>query len=154
MTAKLMKTTDTPRTDAALWSAPVNWAHSRDFVDADFARALERELRIIAAIVADLTPDQLAQPMEVVHAVERYAAEQLRLERECAELRKALEWQPIESAPKDRAILTSDNQGRVITGWWQADCWHTGWVSGGHRSDVEEIHPTHWRPLPPPPAAP
>lgn len=35
----------TPRTDAAMWSAPVNWSHSKEFVDADFARKLELELK-------------------------------------------------------------------------------------------------------------
>lgn len=63
-------------------------------------------------------------------------------------------WLPIETAPKDgTVILTTDGADNTLTGWWQNDCWHTGWVSGGHRSDPETLSPTHWIPLPSPPNA-
>lgn len=35
-----------------MWSAPVNWSHSKEFVDADFARQLEHELNAAKAELA------------------------------------------------------------------------------------------------------
>lgn len=69
-------------------------------------------------------------------------------------------WQPIETAPKDRAIL-------VIGGTWHDDTSHTGneyplhdwalaswrngwWIGYGEAANAEcWAEPTHWAPLPP-----
>lgn len=79
-----------------------------------------------------------------------------------------MEWQPIETAPKDRSIL-------VVGGTWSSDgggsgmcdndypltqsviaCWQRdGWCMGNGDAYNEEwwATPTHWMPLPPPPSA-
>ncbi len=76
-------------------------------------------------------------------------------------------WQPIESAPHDAEVLgwfpyyaTSAMRGSVFVMRWNADT-HTnkprpyfeasGWVWGTR--DQRSKQPTHWRPLPPAPAA-
>jgi hypothetical protein len=59
------------------------------------------------------------------------------------------EWQPIETAPKDRTILLW-----VPYDAWQVCAWdelHKEWVSTGGLSF--DAVPTHWMPLPEPPAA-
>lgn len=65
------------------------------------------------------------------------------------------EWQPIETAPKDRAVLawSIDFFASVIEiVWWEEDNSDgPGWALGdsGFRCT-----PTHWMPLPEPPDAP
>lgn len=59
-----------------------------------------------------------------------------------------MEWQPIETAPKDgRNILGHDKYSNVTECIrWVKNKWVTTW-------DHEEFDdPTHWMPLPPPPS--
>lgn len=56
-----------------------------------------------------------------------------------------MEWQPIETAPKDgRDILVMDGDWLTI-GWWSGEEWC--------RQDLHLSlsNPTHWMPLPEPP---
>lgn len=66
-----------------------------------------------------------------------------------------MEWQPIETAPKDgSAILIGGIGGVDRARWgWEAP-WIDGWWTDGHRSDAEgpDFTPTHWQPLPAPPS--
>lgn len=59
------------------------------------------------------------------------------------------EWQPIETAPKDRAILVYglrySGEGYQEVTHWYSDRWPIEWMEGYHT-------PTHWQPLPDPPA--
>lgn len=61
-----------------------------------------------------------------------------------------MEWQPIETAPKDGELLVywvcrETGEGfRAVAAWSQ---W--GWISDGDGL----IYPTHWMPLPAPPKA-
>jgi hypothetical protein len=81
--------------------------------------------------------------------------------------RALAEWQPIETAPKDgRFVLVADprlDQPVTIGAYYKADrdeqtgrfsagSWD-GWLSmdGDHLASIS--HPTHWMPLPDPPAA-
>ena len=79
-----------------------------------------------------------------------------------------MNWQPIETAPRDGTWILLAG-GRVEYGWyaeqpplvvgqytndgpgglddWQ---WHFAWYDGGYYG--EYIGPTHWQPLPEPPA--
>lgn len=72
------------------------------------------------------------------------------------------EWQPIETAPKDRYILlfrpTAPNWQRVAEGKWDAQehnkkprpYWSCPWRITFN--DGDRLHePTHWMPLPSPP---
>ena len=68
--------------------------------------------------------------------------------------KKAMQWRPIATAPKDgRWILVS------AVGWepeitcWSPSVWGDGWHSGGIGSDSygTSFDPSHWMPLPPPP---
>lgn len=59
-----------------------------------------------------------------------------------------IDWQPIETAPKDRAPLILFTQGSTPhTGSYWVGAWEGYWME-----DVEcrEIHPTHWCALHPP----
>ena len=69
------------------------------------------------------------------------------------------EWQPIETAPKDREILIFDTSGRQrVCQWVTAVEDGTGaWIYGRRLSPIDPVaffveHPTHWRLLPSPPA--
>lgn len=67
-----------------------------------------------------------------------------------------MEWQPIETAPKNGSILlVTDKEEMYLAGWWNwsfvfptrgTDAWR---VVGSDRGDgCEIINPTHWLPLP------
>lgn len=70
---------------------------------------------------------------------------------ECQELNQ---WQPIESAPKDRQILTwSKEDGQNVT-YWSTSLWVEkggSWIIYESRSDTWILYPTHWMELPPEP---
>lgn len=62
------------------------------------------------------------------------------------------QWQPMESAPEDATsiLLWAPEWDEPISGYWHREhkCWRQG-----DRSWGEKIHsPTHWQPLPTPPA--
>lgn len=77
------------------------------------------------------------------------------------------EWQPIETAPKDRspiviAVPTKDRDDFIVGEayfdpehydgeWWWAGTGH-GDYHGGPISEINHHMPTHWMPLPAPPA--
>jgi hypothetical protein len=81
-------------------------------------------------------------------------------------------WQPIGTAPKDGTpiLLASPvgNETRISVGFWDAEfalgwdeaaersSWRSAWTDGTVASfsyeEYTELHPTHWRPLPDPPA--
>lgn len=59
-----------------------------------------------------------------------------------------MRWQPIESAPRDAVILLFEPHeagGFCFVGWWSVDLW---------RNTIDHLkqYPTHWMPLPEPPA--
>ena len=76
-----------------------------------------------------------------------------------------MEWQPIETAPKDgtwvlcyglahdedaseprifTAVWTNWRNGKKLKNWW----WQFAWFDGGYYGECE---PTHWMPIPAPP---
>lgn len=62
-----------------------------------------------------------------------------------------MEWQPIETAPKDGSefigyVATSYQGGAVVLHWYKK----YGWIDW----DYDVWEPTHWMPLPPPPVTP
>jgi len=79
-----------------------------------------------------------------------------------------MDWQPIETAPKDGTwVLLSG--GSIYYGWdgetfpphvvaqfiggpkyREEQCWQFAWYDGGYYGEYE--NPTHWMPLPAPPA--
>ena len=60
-------------------------------------------------------------------------------------------WQPIETAPKDRTpVLLWDLVVGVLVARWDGAAWPHYWDSETIPGQDEL---THWRPLPPPPAA-
>jgi hypothetical protein len=75
--------------------------------------------------------------------------ENARLKAEVERLRKAGEWQPIETAPKDMTRVLGYVEEYIVVMWWFTysngrSCWET--VDG-----ESEVDPTHWMPLPKPP---
>ena len=71
-------------------------------------------------------------------------------------------WQPIETAPKDGTVILLyspekwDSDGMWI-GWWfdEGDSREHGWYdseSASHKASFLNGEPTHWHPLPEPPA--
>jgi len=66
-----------------------------------------------------------------------------------------MDWQPIETAPKDgkRFLIWSAIDGMEI-GYWSTSLWVKkggAWIIYEARSDTIELEPTHWMPLPEPP---
>ena len=59
---------------------------------------------------------------------------------------KMIEWQPIETAPKDIGAIIGSNGQWVLAMRWATN--GMAWTSEYHRSAVV---PTHWMPLPNPP---
>jgi hypothetical protein len=69
------------------------------------------------------------------------------------------DWQPIETAPKDKAIMLCVAGWQPCSGrWWPVDgCWVSFDWDGHFDSDKEmtdyvngtTYEPTHWMPLPP-----
>lgn len=57
-----------------------------------------------------------------------------------------MDWQPIETAPKNDVIVLTDG-GWLMSGFWNHHCWMTGF-SHGDLTVTVKIHPTHWAPLP------
>lgn len=66
-----------------------------------------------------------------------------------------MEWQPIETAPKDCQILLHKAGGDMHVGVWVQDPW-TGDEAFAIADLGEQgraiVKPTHWQPLPPPPS--
>ena len=66
-----------------------------------------------------------------------------------------MEWQPIETAPKDgtEVLVYGDGQGMSVAWWETKYIWVRpgAWVSDFGRSDTHTHEPSHWMPLPPPP---
>lgn len=73
------------------------------------------------------------------------------------------EWQPIETAPKDRRVIVVDADGRVEIAYWQENprvwedqpqgpCWTVFEPEDYFYAYHLIAHPpTHWMPLPEPP---
>ena len=63
-----------------------------------------------------------------------------------------MEWQPIETAPKDGSkVLLTDGDRTEIAHWWgkaQEGFWEV-WTCEPFYEDFKQ--PTHWMPLPQPP---
>ncbi len=63
-----------------------------------------------------------------------------------------MNWQPIETAPKDGSsiLLGASGSEEIVVGHWEADM-NMGWVCS--HTDYFDLHikPTDWMPLPPPP---
>lgn len=58
-----------------------------------------------------------------------------------------LDWQPIETAPKDDVIVLTDG-GMLWQGFWQEGYeWVTGYNDGIMQVSIK-LQPTHWAPLP------
>lgn len=89
------------------------------------------------------------------------------------------DWRPIDSAPKDKSILlgspeTGDDPAISTLGWWEGpesdgmdymghdggfvdydySTYRPGRSIGNPKSHYPPRQPTHWQPLPEPPAAP
>lgn len=71
-----------------------------------------------------------------------------------------MEWQPIETAPKDGRMVLLAESGYVECGFWHdgSECYGhrggAGWFSEEDRHNLltaRNVHPTHWMPLPAPP---
>lgn len=60
------------------------------------------------------------------------------------------EWRPIDAAPKDgEDVLATDGTAMLVTYWYGP---HVGWLYDFDDYGVEGWQPTHWMPLPEPPA--
>jgi hypothetical protein len=81
-----------------------------------------------------------------------------RLTAELEKLRSALQWQPIETAPKDGTPILAREKGAGPAVYMMCTMWSgselEGWRIPGARgwTNARWFHPTHWMHLPPPPA--
>jgi len=63
-----------------------------------------------------------------------------------------MEWQPIETAPKDGMRVMLCSAIGKIPGWAnKRDYYHLAQWNGQHWTPYVPNHWTHWMPLPPPP---
>lgn len=70
-------------------------------------------------------------------------------------------WQPIETAPKQKVVLlwaltdTETGNWLMATGYWMPGYGDDpgAWTWDGRRLKAYDTQPTHWQPLPEPPAA-
>ncbi len=79
-----------------------------------------------------------------------------------------MKWQPIETAPKMKTVLLFavteiDPSTKAVRNWkMDSGFWHTGyeddapvmspWCWEGRQLRAMDVQPTHWMPLPEPPA--
>jgi hypothetical protein len=81
-----------------------------------------------------------------------------RLTEENEKLRAALQWQPIETAPRDGTPILAREKGAGPAVYMMCTMWSgselEGWRIPGARgwTNARWFHPTHWMHLPPPPA--
>lgn len=66
------------------------------------------------------------------------------------------DWQPIETAPKDRRILVITKRGAMYAAEWSKNPYtdHEAWLIAridNQNGDCLITQATHWMPLPPPP---
>ena len=62
-------------------------------------------------------------------------------------------WRPIETAPMDGACIMAYWKTMRITMFPMIVFWDEGWQPfNDMMRDYGEVYPTHWTPLPPPPA--
>lgn len=88
--------------------------------------------------------DLLAKLVAADMAIEEQLQEIERLRKEVAKLRKATVWQPIETVPSGDVILYYPKQtGRNAL---------SEWIRTGTSADTPRRKPTHWFPIPKPPA--
>lgn len=59
------------------------------------------------------------------------------------------DWQPIASAPKNCIVLVCDERRRVLAATWRHG---NGWNTWLTEPGLWRLHPTHWQPIPDPPA--
>lgn len=68
-----------------------------------------------------------------------------------------MNWQPIETAPKDGAWILvvdyTDDESFGVAYWFAGDGEYkdAGWYSTSCCDDITMFYPTHWMPLPQPP---
>ncbi|WP_160772828.1 DUF551 domain-containing protein [Alteraurantiacibacter buctensis] len=71
------------------------------------------------------------------------------------------QWQPIETAPRDGTWVQltggqfdygwdGETQPPVVSAQFNYNCWQAAWYDSGYYGEYE--NPTHWQPLPTPPA--
>ena len=88
--------------------------------------------------------DLLAELVVADVTIRKQAKEIKRLEKEVAKLRKSSEWQPIETVPSGKVLLYYPEQtGRNAL---------SEWIIIGFGKAETFRKPTHWMPLPKPPA--
>ena len=61
-----------------------------------------------------------------------------------------MNWQPIETAPKDSIILVGNAVGVHAAYRWETTTGYNGWTICD-LAPQEQFKPTHWMPLPEPP---
>ncbi|SEE52712.1 DUF551 domain-containing protein [Bradyrhizobium lablabi] len=125
--------------------------HSRPEPD-----ALGREVAVIrkvGEIVVELNDCGYESAIELIDTLTKQRDD---AEYRVQELTKALEWQPIETAPKDGTnVLLADHE-IVCTGFWASLNYagtgaysYTGWIAHfGSVQSTRQPSPTHWMPLP------
>ena len=94
------------------------------------------------------TDAEFVADMEWLHNHDREAAlppEKLARLFALARRGAAVQWRPIEEAPKDGTHILVTNGKRQAAAYW----WPAVWMGTTHCGMNE---PTHWMPLPPPPA--
>lgn len=104
----------------------------------------------------------MTDPMELVERLDQRAiaarsentatalGDAIHFEQAAACIRELVEWRPIETAPKDGTEVLVQMAPKVIRlGWYFKPSSRTeGWCD----ENGKRIIPTHWLPLPPPPA--
>ena len=69
-----------------------------------------------------------------------------------ADTGRLVEWQPIETAPKDGTKIWLYYEGTAYWGHWYQHRAVSGWITDVFDCAMYDFRPTRWMPLPAPPA--
>jgi len=111
----------------------------------------------------------LLRGVQAAVTLKTLAAERDRLQAECSRLRQEAAWRPIDTAPRDKTYILLGHHGenndfapwaalgfyRTPDPWGPPDPWRRKWwilERDGFHPQNSRFEPTHWLPLPQPPA--
>lgn len=128
---------------------------------------LKDEIKKLEEIAAKQVLDNIPNGSDFAQGYDRgqhwgkkhLAEDALKIIRKLEAALEEIQWRPIETAPKedtiDNPILLLTEERQIIEGYWTER--GSEWISiiyptGEYEKIIQNLYPTHWMPLPKPPA--